>query len=132
MANQTQKYAQLKLELAQESVSPYGIDLGLRGIQHNTIRVIDRGVNEVKDSAISARRSYQKKTGVHVSKQEYLYPLKDKDGQPVRGEEGKIVKVLLPFGIMKKVDPEHAEGLRDRLATQAEGLLEVVRQMDEC
>jgi len=28
--------------------------------------------------------------------------------------------------------PEHAESLRDKLATQAEGLLETVRQMDEC
>lgn len=132
MANQTQKYAQTKLKLAQESVSPYGIDLGLRGIQHNTIRVIDRGVNTVKESAINARRSYQKKSGVHVSQQEYLYPLKDKEGNPIRGDEDKIVKVLLPFGIMKKVDPEHAEQLRDKLATQAAGLLEVVRQMDEC
>ena len=42
MANQTQKYAQAKLEAAQENVSPYGIDLGLRGIQHNTIATIDR------------------------------------------------------------------------------------------
>lgn len=132
MANQTQKYAQAKLEAAQETVSPYGINLGLRGIQHNTLRVIDRGVNTVKESAINARRWKQKKEGVHISKQEYLYPLKDKEGNPIRGEEGKIVKVLLPFGIMKKVDPDHAEQLRDKLATQAEGLLEVVRQMDEC
>lgn len=132
MANQTQKYAQLKLELAQESVSPYGIDLGLRGIKHNTIRVIDRGVNTVKESAINARRAYQKKNGMHISKQEYLYPLKDKDGNVIRDENNKIVKVLLPFGVMKKVDPEHSENLRDKLATQAEGLLETVRQMDEC
>lgn len=132
MANQTQKYAQAKLEAAQENVSPYGIDLGLRGIQHNTIRVIDRGVNTVKESAINARRAYQKKSGVHISKQEYLYPLKDKEGNPIRDEDNKTVKILLPFGIMKKVDPEHAEQLRDKLATQSAGLLEVVRQMDEC
>lgn len=132
MANQTQKYAQMKLELAQESVSPYGIKLGLRGIQHNTLRVIDRGVNTVKDSAINARRAYQKKSGVHISSQEYAYPLKDKNGDVIRGEDDKIVKILLPFGIMKKVDPDHADCLRDKLATQAEGLLETVRQMDEC
>lgn len=132
MANQTQKYAQAKLEAAQENVSPYGIDLGLRGIQHNTIRVIDRGVSTVKESAINARRAYQKKSGVHISKQEYLYPLKDKEGNPIRDEDNKTVKILLPFGIMKKVDPEHAEQLRDKLATQSAGLLEVVRQMDEC
>jgi hypothetical protein len=132
MANQTQKYAQMKLELAQGSVSPYGIDLGLRGIQHNTIRVIDRGINTVKESAINARRAYQKKNGVHISKQEYLYPLKDKEGNPVRGDDNKIVKILLPFGVMKKVDPDHADQLRDKMATQAEGLLEIVRQMDEC
>lgn len=132
MANQTQQYAQMKFELAQASVAPYGIDLGLKGIQHNTLRAINRGVNSVKDSAINARRAYQKKNRVHVSKQEYAYPLKDKDGETIRDEEGKIVKVLLPFGIMKKVDPDHAEQLRDKLATQAEGLLETVRQMDEC
>lgn len=132
MANQTQKYAQMKLELAQESVSPYGINLGLRGIQHNTLRVIDRGVNTVKDSAISARRAYQKKSGVHISEQEYAYPLKDKNGDVIRDKDDKIVKILLPFGLMKKVDPDHADQLRDKLATQAEGLLETVRQMDEC
>lgn len=132
MANQTQQYAQMKFELAQESVAPYGIDLGLKGIQYNTFRAINRGVNIVKDSAINSRRAYQKKNGVHISKQEYAYPLKDKDGNPVRDEEDKIVKVLLPFGIMKKVDPDHAESLRAKLATQAEGLLETVRQMEEC
>ena len=132
MANQTQKYAQMKLQLAQDDVTPYGISLGMRGIQHNTIRVIDRGVNTVKESAINNRRWKQKRDGVHIGKQEYLYPLKDKQGNAVRGDDNKIVKVLLPFGVMKKVDPEHAENLRDKLATQAEGLLETVRQMDEC
>jgi len=132
MANQTQKYAQMKLEFAQESVSPYGIDLGLKGIQHNTIRVIDRGVNTVKGSAISNRRWKQKKDGLHVSKQEYLYPLRDKEGNLIRGEENKVVKILLPFGVIKQMDPQHAEKLRDNLATQAGGLLETVRQMDEC
>jgi hypothetical protein len=132
MANQTQKYAQLKFQIAQESVDPYGIDLGLKGIHYNTVRAINRGVNSVKDSAISARRSKQKKEGIHVSQLDYAYPLKDKNGDVIRDDENKIVKILLPFGIMKKVDPEHAEDLRDKLATQAEGLLETVRQMDEC
>ena len=77
MANQTQKYAQMKLDLAQESVKPYGIDLGLKGIVRNTIRVIDRGVNILKDSSISTRRSLQKKAGVHIRSIEYLYPMKD-------------------------------------------------------
>lgn len=132
MANQTQKYAQMKLELAQDSVSPHGINLGLRGIQHNTLRVIDRGVNTVKESAINGRRAYQKKNGVHIGKQEYLYPLKDKEGVQIRDEHDKLVKILLPFEVMKKIDPDHAEKLRDKLATQAEGLLDTVRQMDEC
>jgi len=132
MANQTQKYAQMKLDLAQESLSPYGINLGLQGIQHNTIRVIDRGVNIVKDSCINSRRSKQKKEGVHISQQEYLYPLKDEEGNQIRNESNDIVKILLPFGIMKKLDSKHAKKLRDKLALQAAGLNETVRQMDEC
>jgi hypothetical protein len=131
MANQTQKYAQMKLDLAQESVKPYGIDLGLKGIVHNTIRVIDRGVNILKDSSISTRRSLQKKAGVHIRNIEYLYPMKDTKGEVIRDEFNKVVKVLLPFGVLKRVDPAHASDLRNRLANQAEGLIETVRQMDE-
>ena len=131
MANQTQKYAQMKLNLAQESVKPYGIDLGLKGIFRDTIRVIDRGVNTLKDSSINARRSIQKKAGVHIRSIEYLYPMKDAEGKVIRDEFNKVVKILLPFGILKRVDPSHAADLRNRLANQAEGLIETVRQMDE-
>ena len=131
MANQTQKYAQMKLNLAQESVKPYGINLGLKGIVRDTIRVIDRGVNTLKDSSISTRRSLQKKAGVHIRNIEYLYPMKDTKGEVIRDEFNKVVKILLPFGILKRVDPSHAADLRNRLANQAEGLIETVRQMDE-
>jgi hypothetical protein len=132
MANKTQKYAQMKLEFAQQSVDEHQIKLGLRDVEYNTIRVIDRGVNIVKESCINARRAYQKKSGVHMGEQEYLYPLKDKKGESIKDKNNKVVKVLLPFGVMKKLDPDHAEKLRDKLAMQAEGLQETVRQMDEC
>lgn len=129
--NSTQKYAQMKLDFAQESVRPWGINLGLRGPVKDTVRVVKNGVVSIKTSAISARRQKQKQAGKHVRDQEYLYPLKDKEGKVILSEDGKPVKILLPYGLMKRVDPEFADELRNRLLNQAEGVFETVRQMDE-
>lgn len=131
MTNQTQQYAQKKLELAQENLKPYGINLGLKNIHSNTIRVINVGVGSIKNGAVSARRAYQQTRGVHVGEQEYYYPLRKNDGSFLLDEEGKKVKVLMRYTLIKQVDPEHAEDLRTRLANQAEGLLEKVKQMEE-
>jgi len=131
MTNQTQQYAQKKLELAQENLKPYGIDLGLKNIHSNTIRVIDVGVSNIKNGAVNSRRHYQKLRDVHVGEQEYYYPLRKNDGTFLLDEDGKKVKVLMRYNLIKQVDPEHAEDLRNRLANQAEGLLEKVKQMGE-
>jgi len=131
MTNQTQQYAQKKLQAAQEALKPYGIDLGLKNIQSNTIRVINVGVGGIKNGAVSSRRYAQKTRNVHVGEQEYYYPLRKPDGTFLLDEEGKKVKVLMRYSLIKQVDPGHAEDIRTRLANQAEGLLEKVKQMEE-
>jgi len=130
MANQTQQYIQKSLFAAQQELAPHGISLGLGGVQQNTKRVIQRGVITIKDSAVNSHRFAQRKRGEHISKQDYAYPLKDKDGKCIYDEHGKKVKVLLPYGVIKRVDPEHAETLRLKLVNQAEGLQEIARQME--
>ena len=130
--NQTQKYTQVKLNFAQEDLKTYGIDLGLKGPVSNTTRTIDRGVKSIKSGAVNARRSKQRSEGVHVSAQQYLYPCRDKDtGEQLFDAEGKPAKILLEYGILKKMDPKYADDLRLKLSNQAEGLIEVVKQMGE-
>ncbi len=131
MTNSTQQYIQTKLEFAQEDVKPYGIDLGIKGVNYNTVRVVGRGVKIIKDSAVGSRRSRQQKDGIPVAQQEYLYPLKDSDGNVVKDSDGKDVKILLQYGVIKQVNPAHAESIRVRLANQAEGMLYKVREMEE-
>ena len=130
--NQTQKYTQEKLNFAQEDLKTYGIDLGLKGPVFNTIRTVDRGVKSIKSGAVNARRSKQRTEGIHVRAQEYLYPIKDKHtGERVVDAEGKPAKMLLQYGVIKKMDPDYADDLRLKLSNQAEGLIEVVKQMGE-
>lgn len=130
--NETQKYVQSKLDFAQASVKSSKIDLGLKGPVFNTIRTVDRGVKSIKSGAVNARRAKQRSEGTHVTAQEYLYPIKDKEtGEQVMDAEGKPAKVLLQYGVIKKMDPEYADDLRLKLSNQAEGLMEVVKQMAE-
>jgi len=130
--NQTQKYTQSKLNLVQEELRPYKIDLGLKGPAFNTIRTVDRGVKSITSSAVNARRAKQRSEGVHVSRQEYLYSIRDsKTGEQILDADGKPAKTLLQYGVIKKMDPDYADELRLRLSNQAEGLIEVVKQMGE-
>ena len=130
--NQTQKYTQAKLDLAQEDLRPYSIDLGLKGPMFNTIRTVDRGVKSIKAGAVNARRSKQRSDGIHVRAQEYLYPIRDrKTGEQIMDAEGKPAKTLLQYGVIKQMDPEYADDLRLKLSNQSEGLIEVVKQMGE-
>ena len=131
MPNETQNYIKTTLEFAQADLRPYGINLGLKGPEFNSIRVVDLGVKSIKTSAINSRRQYQKATGVPVGQQEYLYPLKDAEGNPVVDAQGKKVSVLLQYAVIKQVDPQHAEGLRLKIANQAEGAFKTARQMEE-
>ena len=131
MTNQTQQYIQLELGLAQTEVAPYGIDLKLEGALHNTMRVADRGVKAIKSGAINARRSRQSKEGLAISKQEYLYPVRDAEGQPVIDQHGKPLKILMQFGTMFRVDKPYADALILNLSNQAEGLQRKIDKMRE-
>ena len=131
MTNQTQQYIQMELNLAQSEVFPYGIDLNLAGVAHNTIRVVDTGVKAIKDRSINSRRSKQVTEGVHVSKQEYKYPVLGPDGEVVLHDSGKKQYTLMKYGVMKRIDKEFAEALTDRLLKQSDGLRTKVREMTE-
>lgn len=132
MYNQTQQYAQLQLDIAQDSMRPHGISLGLRGVKHNTLRAIDRGVKAMTSSAIGANRQYKKAQGVDISEQKYMMPLVDRDNNPVYDNNGKPAKVLIEYGTIVKVNPDHAQQIRDKLRAQAQGLTETVNQMEQC
>ena len=131
MLNKTEQYIQENLFAAQADLAPHKISLGLGTAASNVKRVVQRGVIIIKDSAVNAHRSAQRKRGDHISQQDYAYPLKDKQGDYVLDENKKTVKVLLPYGVIKRIDPEHANNLRLKLMEQAEGLQEVARQMAE-
>tara|TARA_R110001606_G_scaffold362880_1_gene516744 strand:+ start:1089 stop:1487 length:399 start_codon:yes stop_codon:yes gene_type:complete len=131
MTNQTQAYIQMELNLAQSEVDPYGIDLKLEGVMHNTIRVADTGVKAIKDRSINSRRSKQVSEGVHVSKQEYKYPVLDPDGNIVVDDSGKKQYTLMQYGTIKRIDRKFAEALTNRLLKQSDGLRNKVREMTE-
>lgn len=131
MPNKTEQYIQDNLFAAQADLDPHNISLGLKTVASNVKRVIHRGVITIKDSAVNSHRNYQRKCGEHISKQDYAYPLKDKDGKCILDENNKKVKVLLPYGVIKRIDPEHANDLRLKLLNQSEGLQEIARQMAE-
>lgn len=131
MANKTEQYIQDNLFAAQADLAPHGISLGLKSMKQNAKRVIQRGVVIIKDSAVNAHRSAQRKRGDHISQQDYAYPLKDTNGEYILDENRKKVKVLLPYGVIKRIDPTHANHLRLKLVNQAECLQEVARQMAE-
>ena len=131
MPNKTEQCIQDNLFAAQADLAPHGISLGLEGIATNAKRVIHRGVITIKDGAVNSHRSYQRQRGDHISKQDYAYPLKDQKGNCILDENKKKVKVLLPYGVIKRIDPQHANDLRLKLVNQAEGLQEIARQMSE-
>tara|TARA_R110000796_G_C14412438_1_gene418914 strand:+ start:378 stop:776 length:399 start_codon:yes stop_codon:yes gene_type:complete len=131
MPNKTEQCIQDNLFAAQADLAPHGISLGLKDIATNAKRVIYRGVITIKDSAVNSHRSAQRQRGDHISTQDYAYPLKDQEGNCILDENKKKVKVLLPYGVIKRVDPKHANELRLKLVNQAEGLQEIARQMAE-
>tara|TARA_R110000737_G_scaffold277894_1_gene284652 strand:- start:123 stop:521 length:399 start_codon:yes stop_codon:yes gene_type:complete len=131
MTNQTQTYIQMELDLAQTDVAPYGIDLKLEGVIHNSIRVADTGVKTIKDRSINSRRAKQASEGVHVSKQEYKYPILDPEGNVVVDDSGKKQYTLMQYGTIKRIDRKFAEALTNRLLKQSDGLRSKVREMTE-
>ena len=120
----------MEFALAQQEVAPYGVDLGISGTETDTIRVVDIGVKQIKDSAVNSLRKKQSDQGVPVGEQTYKYPLMNRiTGEVLLHKNGKKMSMQLPYASIKAMDADFATALMEKLEKQAKGLLSKATEM---